>query len=248
MRYKVVVAYNGNHYYGWQSQPSKATIQATIENALKKITKKATPITSSGRTDAKVHALGQVFHFDTDLTMASNNHWVLAFNSNLPNDIHVISVESVSDQFHARFDVIKKRYEYHIETGPYHVLEYPFVYQFNKPLSVNQMIACSKCFIGTHDFTSFNATPLAIHANQVRTIETIDVISIDSKIIVGFEGKGFLHHMVLMLVAVMIEVGADRLSIERVKQLLESKDKNASRYKAMPHGLLLKKVWYPDED
>ena len=248
MRFKVVVAYNGNNYHGWQSQSKKGTVQETIENALLKITKIKTPIISSGRTDAKVHAFGQVFHFDSDIVMASTDNWVLAFNSNLPHDINVRSVTQVTDQFHARFSAIKKRYDYLIEMGPYNVLEYPFVYQHNKALDIEKMIECSQLFVGTHDFSAFNATPLTQIPNQIRTISRFDFEVKESKVRIIVEGTGFLHHMVLMLVQPIIEVGANRLSIDEVKGFLLSKDKRASRYKAQAQGLILQKVWYPDEN
>ena len=159
IRYKCIVSYCGANYAGWQRQNGVNSIQATIEDAIKIITVKDTTIVGSGRTDAKVNARGQVFHFDSDIDM-SPYKWKGAINGFLPGDIHILSIEKVDDLFHSRFDVKEKKYTYRINMSEYDVFTKDTVYQYCRPLNVEKMIEASKCFLGTHDFTSYCSNSL----------------------------------------------------------------------------------------
>jgi tRNA pseudouridine38-40 synthase len=245
VRYKVTCAFNGYHYFGWQIQPQQPTIQACVEKALSTIAKSKISVIGCSRTDARVSALGFVFHFDSPIQIPQEG-FKQAFNSNLPSDIRVFLVEVVSSDFHARYDVLKKRYLFTIETGAFNVFEYQHVMQYNRPLDVESMQLAANYLVGTHDFTSYNATPLVIAESQVRTIDRLTVLKEDSKIKIIVESKSFLHHMVRMIVQTLIEVGAHRISIEQVERIKQAKDKRACPYNAPAEGLTLERVWYKE--
>lgn len=242
-RYKVVVSYIGKNYVGWQRQLNKKTIQGVIEKVIYKITNENITIVASGRTDSKVNARGQVFHFDSDVYM-ENEKWKYALNAYLPDDIYINSVKKVNELFHARYCVLYKEYEYVINLGEYDVFNKDYVYKCFYKLDIDKMIKASKYFIGLHDFTSFNASPIDKYPNQVREIYSID-FEVDNDLIkIKFKGNGFLRHMVRMLVACLIEVGRNKLSIDDVKKILDKKDKNAFNKNADAIGLTLNKVEY----
>jgi tRNA pseudouridine38-40 synthase len=245
MRFKVTVAYNGANFVGWQRQSKGRTVQKTIEDIISVILNKPAEITSSGRTDAKVSAVGQVFHFDSDLNIQPSQ-WQKALNAQLPEDIYIKDVCEVSDEFHARFNVVSKRYDYCIQTGNYDVLSYPFVFQLNRPLDLEKMRECAMLFIGEHDFTSFNATPLEMIPYQIRTIKRLDIIDEVERVRLIFEGKGFLRYMVRMITQVLIEVGLNRLTKDDVIRMFEENNKEACKLNAPPQGLTLVEVRYSD--
>ncbi len=243
MRYKVTVAYNGANFVGWQRQIKGRSIQKTIEDVISVIEKRPVEITGAGRTDSKVSAVGQVFHFDSQLNIAEEQ-WQKALNDLLPEDIYIKDIRAVSDDFHARFSVTSKRYDYCVQTGEYDVFSYPYVYQLNKPLDLDKMRECSQLFIGEHDFTSFNATPIETISYQVRTIQRLDIVDEGEKVRLIFEGKGFLRYMVRMITQVLIEVGLNRLQISDVSRMFELNHKEACKLNAPPQGLTLIEVRY----
>lgn len=245
MRLKVTVAYNGANFVGWQRQTKGRTVQKTIEDIISVILNEPTEITSSGRTDSKVSALGQVFHFDSDLNIQPSQ-WQKALNTQLPSDIYIKDVCEVSDEFHARFHVVSKRYDYCIQTGDYDVLSYPFVFQLNRSLDIEKMKQCATLFVGEHDFTSFNATPLEMIPYQIRTIKRLDIVDEGERVRLIFEGKGFLRYMVRMITQVLIEIGLNRMNQEDVIRMFELKSKEACKLNAPPQGLTLVEVRYND--
>lgn len=243
MRYFITVSYDGTNYAGWQSQPGKVTIQQEIEKVLKKITKETILIHGSGRTDAKVHALGQVFHFDTSLEM-DDEAWVRALNSLLPLDIVAIHAQRVADEAHCRRDAIKKQYEYRMNMGEYNLFMRNFVFQLNKKLNVEKMIEASQYLVGTHDFSSFCANPKEEKENQVRTIYSIDFRLDKDLLTISFKGNGFMRYMIRMLVGGLIEVGKEKITPEHLKEVLDKQDKEACNYNSDPCGLYLVQVEY----
>lgn len=244
-RYKAVVSYDGSRYVGWQIQKNGLSIQQVIEDAIQAICLKKTPITASGRTDKKVHAYAQVFHFDSDFKLDAKG-WLKAINGHLPKDIHLSSLTETDESFHARFNVVSKQYEYRINLGEYSVFEQNYAFQPYYKLDVEAMRNASVVFMGTHDFSSFCANTHEETPNQIRTITRLDLIEENEHLRLIFEGDGFMRYMVRMITAVLIEVGRHRLSAEQVKEMLESKDKRACRYNAAPQGLYLVKVDYDD--
>ncbi|MGI6510039.1 MAG: tRNA pseudouridine(38-40) synthase TruA [Erysipelotrichaceae bacterium] len=243
MRYKCVVLYDGSSYSGWQKQADSLTIQQTIEKAIAKIVNHEVSIVASGRTDAKVHALGQVFHFDTEKKI---NNFKKAINSQLPKDIYIRSIEEVSEDFHSRFDAKYKKYEYIINNGEYNPCKANYSCHIKDKLDLELIKRAGRLFVGTLDFTSFNATKLTENENQVRTIYKISIREVNDYVYISFVGDGFLRYMVRMLVQTLIEVGLGNVSIDEVKQMLRKKDKTACSYNAQPQGLYLIEVGYDE--
>ncbi len=241
MRYKTTVSYDGTAYNGWQIQPSGITVQKVIQDALAKLTQQEITVTAAGRTDAGVHSYGQVFHFDCDRYFRDI---ATSINSQLPDDIHVISCEEVSNDFHSRFAAKWKCYRYLINTGSYDPLMRNHAYQLNARLDVERMKKAAEVFIGEHDFTSFNATKKTEIEDQVRTVYRIDVTEDGETVCLEFYGDGFLRHMIRMMVGTLIEVGKGNLQIEEVRNMLEVCDKNAVHYNAPACGLYLMKISY----
>ena len=247
MRYKATVSYDGSNYFGWQSQSDVVNIQDTIEEALKSIHKREVRITGSGRTDRGVHAVGQVFHFDSDLNI-SEESWVRAINANLPGDIHILKVEQVSDDFHARFDVVRKRYDYYLNTGEYDVFSRDHILQFGQPLNIERMQEAKEILIGRHDFSSFSANSFEETPDQVRNLEVLEIEENENIIHFIFIGDGFMRYMVRMIVGALIEIGRNRMDKDELKEILNSRNKNARRCKAGAEGLYLSEVVYYQEE
>ena len=241
MRYKCIVLYDGSRYYGWQKQVGLLTIQETIENAIAKIVNHDVSIVASGRTDAKVHALGQVFHFDTEKKITNLKK---AINSQLPKDIYIKNIEEVSADFHSRFDAKYKKYEYVINNGEYNPCKANYSCHIKDILDLDLIKKASKLFIGTLDFTSFNATKLTENENQIRTIYQIVLRKEDDLVYISFIGNSFLRYMVRMIVQTLIEIGLGKVSISEVQLMLNKKDKTVCSYNAEPQGLYLVEVSY----
>ncbi len=243
IRYKCTLMYDGTNYNGFQSQINGTSIQDEVEKVLAKICDQPIKIVASGRTDAKVHAYGHVFHFDTDRHM-SIYKFKYAINGLLPKDIQITEMEEVDELFHARYCVASKQYDYLIKTGDYDVFWRNYSCYERYPLDIESMKKASRLFIGEHDFTSFNASPLSEFPDQRRFIEKIDIRQEQDIIRISFVGEGFLRYMVRMLSACLIEVGKKRLTIEELKKIMDKKDKKAARFNAPAQGLYLMKVNY----
>lgn len=241
IRYKCVVMYDGTNFHGFQVQDELRTVQLEIENVLKIICKKEIRIYPAGRTDTGVHALGQVFHFDTEIDMPNWN-MKNAINSRLPRDIHILSAEHVDMDFHARFSVHSKEYKYLIDIGEYNPLNGNYRYYYRHKLNLNKMIEASKVFVGEHDFKSFTKNHEL--ENTVRNIYSIDFDVKDTLITITFKGNGFMHNMVRIIVAMMIEVSNDRMTINRLKEIMEAKNRLLAPKIAPPNGLYLVSINY----
>lgn len=244
-RYKVLLSYDGHNYHGWQSQQRDITIQDTIQEALSIIHKQPIKIVGSGRTDAGVHALNQVFHFDSELNI-SEDKWPLAINTLLPKDIYIKKVEQVNSDFHARFDAIGKKYRYYLNMGEYDPFMKDHIYQLGYKLNLKLMREAANIFIGKHDFSSFCQNSYDEIADQTREIYGISITNDNDIVCFEFVGDGFMRYMVRMLVQTLIEVGKERLPIADVKMMLDACNKKACPYNAKPEGLYLVDVYYPE--
>lgn len=243
MIYKAIVAYDGWNYAGWQKQANALGIQEVIEKALSKINRKETTITASGRTDAKVHALGQVFHFEPLDTMSPKAYFN-ALNTMLPKDIRIQSIERVDDSFHARFSVKSKRYDFVCTTNQTDPFSYRYKQLVWENLDIERMKEATQYLLGTHDFTSFCSSRVEEKKPKTKTITRIDIQVEGRDIRTIFEGTGFLRYQVRMMMGTLIEVGKRRLDPMDVKRILDAKNKNACRYNAQAQGLYLVKVNY----
>lgn len=241
---KCVVSYDGTQYKGWQIQPGMNTIQKQIEEALAKMHgNQRVEINGSGRTDAQVHALGQVFHFETDKKMEMSQ-WKYTLNRLLPKDIRIKEVTLEKDDFHARFSCVSKRYDYYISLND----ENPFVRNYmcieKRELDLEAMKKAAEVFVGCHDFTSFTSSKIHEEKNRVRTISECSVHGFDDHIQLIFRGDGFLRYQVRMMSQTIIEAGLHHIEIEDVKKMLDAQDKHVCRYKAKACGLYLVEVNY----
>ncbi len=243
MRFLLKFAYDGTAYCGYQSQPNLITIQECLEKALTKINNgKKTTITSTGRTDKGVHALTQYGHTDLDVNITEKK-LRRAMNSNLPADIHVIETKIVPDDFHARYNVKSKEYQYYINIGEYNPIERNYVFQYNYTLNIDAMLDAIKVFKGTHDFRAF-VTDNKDKENCVRTITNATIEKQGNKIIITFEGNGFLRYQIRNMVGILIKVGENKISTEDVEKILASKDRTTSGKTAPAQGLYLTKITY----
>ncbi|MBU5678094.1 tRNA pseudouridine(38-40) synthase TruA [Alkaliphilus sp. MSJ-5] len=240
----VEIQYDGTNYSGWQIQPNSRTIQEEIMRALKKLTGKELSINGSGRTDAGVHAYGQVASFILESNIPVDR-LPLAFNSNLPNDISIINAMEVPMDFHARYSAIGKRYIYHIYEGRYrNPLLRNYSYHVHYKLDHKKMRDGAKLLLGTHDFRGFMSSGSSVE-NTVRTIRNLDIIIKDNSLYVYIEGDGFLYNMVRIITGTLVEVGMGKISIEHINRALETKDRTVAGHTAPPQGLFLDKVFYP---
>ncbi len=243
-RVKCTISYDGTLFSGYQVQVDKRTVQSEFEKVLKHIHKGSTVrIAASGRTDAGVHAKGQVIHFDTNLMILPAN-WKKALNSTLPEDISVMDVEIVDNHFHSRFDAKGKEYRYYIdlskERNPFN-RNYAFHYPY--PLDVNRMVQASSYLIGTHDFTSFCSAKTDVE-DKVRTIMNIECIQNESQLTLCYRGNGFLYNMVRILTGTLLEIGAGAREPEDLPNILEAKNRNRAGKTAPAQGLFLWEVFY----
>lgn len=247
MRLKATVSYDGSGYAGWQRQDNALGIESIIMDVMERIHHHPVEITGSGRTDAGVHAIAQVFHFDSELKM-SKEQWRRAMNALLPADIRIQDVEKVREDFHARFDAISKRYDYYLSYD----VDNPFLQRYRAfyrgRLNIERMKECAALFVGTHDFTSFTSSRIDPRKSRVRTITMCAIEETADGLHFRLEGNSFLRYMVRMIVGTLIEAGRYRLSVQEVKAMLEAKDKEACRYKAPGSGLYLVEVRYPEEE
>lgn len=243
MAIKCIVSYDGTQYKGWQVQPGLKTIQGEIEQVLSMIHNHPVSIVGSGRTDTHVHALAQVFSFQSELELEPEQYQN-KLNRMLPKDIRILKAEKVSDEFHARFDCIWKRYDYLVSTDPYNPFTQNYMGKCFNELDIDKMQEAAKCFLGTHDFTSFTSAKIHEDKNRVRTITRCEIIRHPSHIQMIFEGDGFLRYQVRMMAQTILEAGLNRLEASKVKEMIEAKDKHVCRYKADPCGLYLVEVHY----
>ena len=243
MRFLIKFSYDGTNYSGFQAQKGLDTIEKRINEALTKINNgKKTSITATGRTDKGVHALSQYGTADISVNITEKK-LKKAMNSNLPEDIHVIETSIVDDDFHARYNVKEKTYKYILNQGEYNPLERNYVFQYNYDLDVKSMKEAIKYFLGKHDFRAF-VTDNKEKDNCIREITKVDIKEEDKKIIFTFTGDGFLRYQIRNMVGILIRVGENKLPPEKIKEILESKDRTKSGKTAPAEGLYLVDVKY----
>ncbi len=245
-RIKCTVSYDGTAFNGYQVQPGQRTVQGVLEKALTKVHKgKFVKVISSGRTDAGVHAIGQVFHFDTDFSIPEEK-WPVVLNSILPDEVVIVSAKYVQDDFHARYSVKQKQYRYKVMLGerrsPF-TRDFSLYYPYQLDLEAIQIAA--HYFIGEHDFTSFCSTKTD-KEDKVRTIHNIKVEQDDLELTFSFTGNGFLYNMVRIIVGTLLEVGSGRKKPEEIPVILNKRDRKAAGKTAAAHGLYLWQVQYEE--
>lgn len=238
-----MVQYRSDGYSGWQVQKNRPTIGGAIEAALARITGETVSVVGAGRTDAGVHALGQVAHFRLRRSRAADR-LLKSLNGVLPAQIRVLRLSVAPAAFHAQKDAVRKRYIYRVYNGP--VLS-PFlegrVQQVYRPLSPEAMRRASGLIVGTHDFSGFTASASQVR-NRVRTVFVSRWQRKGRHFSYRIEGDGFLHHMVRNLVGTMLQIGHGKRPARDMTMILESRDRRLAGPTAPAHGLFLARVWY----
>ena len=244
---KLTLAYDGTAYAGWQLQPGQRTLQGTLEAALARITRETIRVRASGRTDAGVHALGQVVSFHTESSLPADV-FVRALNAELPDDMVVLAVAEAPVGFHAIRDAVRKRYRYLLHDGPVHdVFRRHQVWHYRQSLDAAAMHRAAQALLGKHDFRSFeSAWPQ--RTSSVRTIFEISVvrgISGDENLIaLEVEADGFLYNMVRAIVGTLVEVGRGTRDESWPAEVLAAQDRRVAGMTAPPQGLFLLRVEY----
>lgn len=242
--YRIILQYEGTKYQGWQRQDSTDnTIQGKLEALLTKMCGEPVEIQGSGRTDAGVHAFGQVanFHGKTELSAEEIMEYM---NRYLPEDIGVIKVEQVPERFHSRLNAKGKVYRYRVMTGNVpHVFDRKYVYEHPEKLDVAAMRRAAEQLLGTHDFKSFTSTKRG-KKSTVRTIESIEITENGDEVSFAYKGDGFLYHMVRILTGTLLEVGEGKRSFEEIPEILEAKNRENAGFLAPAKGLALMEVFY----
>jgi tRNA pseudouridine38-40 synthase len=247
-KYKLILAYDGTEYGGWQIQKNAISIQALVQEALSTVLRTPIQVTAAGRTDAGVHARGQVAHFTSALPL-NVARLQNSLNGLLPHDIRMLYTEKVPSTFHARYSVMTKEYHYHLHLD--RVMD-PFKRLYSThiltPLNTTLMQEAAELFIGTHDFTTFanEAAEGSAAKNPIRTLKRLDLIQEKGGIRLEFEGDGFLYKMVRNLTGTLLDVGRSKITPEAIPLLLQAKDRRLASAAAPPHGLFLIKVVYPE--
>ncbi len=249
---KLTLAYDGSAFHGWQIQPGVPTIQGAITDAVRKITQEQMSIHGASRTDAGVHALGQVANFKTQSTLATEE-FQRALNALLPPGIRVVAAEEMGADFHARWQALEKTYQYRIFRGPVvSPFEYGRVLHYPYPLDEAAMVEAAKLFAGEHDFTSFAASSGSEETDSdrspVREIYRSELIRYSEKAEMVYEvtGKSFLRYMVRKIVGTLLEVGRGKLRAQDIAGIFESRDRSKSGPTAPPEGLYLVALKYPE--
>lgn len=242
--YKIVVAYDGTRYKGWQTQKmTEATIQGKLEAILEKAVGYPVDVIGSGRTDAGVHAIGQVanFHLQESFTEEA---LLEMFNEYLPEDIAVLSVEEVPERFHSRFSAVEKTYRYRIHRDKIsNVFERKYVYTYTEPLHIENMKKAAGYMVGTMDYTSFCGNK-HMKKSAVRSVYEIRLEADEKEIKILYRGNGFLQNMIRIMTGTLIEVGQGKRKPEDIPKLIEAKNREAAGYTAPAQGLMLMEVKY----
>jgi tRNA pseudouridine38-40 synthase len=265
--WKLTLTYDGTTFHGWQVQPHLSTIQGALQRAIAQVTGESTLPQGSGRTDAGVHALGQVASFALTAPIPAEN-LLRALNHALPASIRVLSAKPVPTSFHARHGVLQKTYEYRIferrlalNPAP-HTPERicspflaPYAWDCRWPLTLEPMQQAAAALCGTHDFTSFSASDPDLTQrstqddepggrNPIKTLHTSTITRQDDLLIYRVTGNGFLHHMVRNIVGILIDIGRGALTPADIPRILAARDRSAAGPTAPPQGLYLVEVIY----
>ncbi len=249
---KLVLAFDGTAYSGWQRQTTGATVQETVEQAVAKMTLESVQLHGAGRTDAGVHALAMVANFATDSTIPPAG-FLKGLNSILPNDIRVMAVEEMPADFHARISAKGKRYTYRfVVTSIMEPCQRLYATHIYPLLDIERMRSCLPLLLGEHDFSSFEASG-SRDKNFSEGRGAKRIISEAELHLVGetrgmyeftLSGDGFLRHMVRNIMGTLFEIGKGRLTVDEFQEILDARDRTKAGATAPPQGLFLKEVFY----
>lgn len=246
LRLKLLIAYDGRPFRGWQSQASGDAVQDFIEAAFVKITGTRVTVHGAGRTDAGVHALGQVAHVDLPLPTLAPGRWAPALNANLPAEIRILRATRASHGFHARFGACGKVYTYRIWNASFmHPLELGRAWHMPTDLDFSVIKECAAMFVGEHDFAGFAANRGHPVQSTVRKISSIRATRRGPSIVIRFQGTGFLYKMVRMLTGTIVRCGQGKAEPTLISDLLDRPGAAKTNWSAPADGLYLTRVLYP---
>lgn len=243
MRYFIKLAYKGTKYHGWQCQPDADSVQETLNKALTMLLKTPIDIIGAGRTDTGVHAQQMYAHFDFENEI-DTPQMVHKLNAFLPKDIVIFEILKVSDDAHARFDAIKRTYEYHIHTMK-DAFENDGSYQFGQPLNLNLMNKACEILFRHTDFECFSKTNTDVRTFNCAIYEAYWK-QIGTKIVFTITADRFLRNMVRAIVGTMINIGTGKINLADFEKILESKDRSKAGFSVPAHGLYLTKIEYKE--
>lgn len=245
MRIALILEYDGSGFHGWQQQIELRTVQGVLEEALSRVADEPIQVICAGRTDTGVHANFQVVHFDTDVER-DLYAWQAGTNHFLPDDVAVKSVYFVDETFHARYSAKQRTYRYVIANQPFKpAIKRNYLTWASAPLDAVQMNEAAQVLLGEHDFSSFRAAGCQAKT-PIRTIDEISVTRQGDQVITVIKANAFLHHMVRNIMGVLISIGAGKQPVDWIKEVLEAKDRTVADVTALPNGLFLEHVLYPN--
>lgn len=244
MRIALGIEYHGYDFYGWQAQNNLPTIQGHLETALTKVAAHPVSLVCAGRTDAGVHALGQVVHFDTDAIRTSRS-WVLGASTHLPSSIAVRWTQEVDENFHARYSALSRCYQYIIYNHPVRpAILAKHVSWYHVPLDAERMHHAGQYLLGENDFTSFRSTQCD-SKSPMRNVQKLKVSRQGNFICIEIQANAFLHHMVRNIVGTLVPIGAGLYPPDWITAVLQAKDRKKALETAPATGLYLNRVEYP---
>ncbi len=240
------IEYDGAAHYGWQRQRDVPSVQLHLENALSKVANTRVDVQCAGRTDAGVHATGQVVHFDCD-NLRPERAWSMGVNANLPNSVAVTWCKQVDDDFHARFSATHRRYRYIIYNDKLRpaILQGGVTHEYRE-LDAAKMHEAARPLVGEQDFTSFRAAHCQSNS-PFRNITHIRVSRQGRYVIIDIRANAFLHHMVRNIAGSLMAIGAGEQPVEWISELLAARDRTRAAATAKPNGLYLVDVTYPEK-
>lgn len=246
MRIAMLLEYDGTSFVGWQAQEGLRAVQSEVELALSKVADHPIEVVCAGRTDAGVHAKGQVIHFDTE-AVRSHYAWMMGANAYLPEDISSLGACSVSEDFHARYSAVARRYHYYIDNRPMRpAVMRQNVTWFRHPLNMVWMQQAAEQLLGEHDFSAFRGKDCQARS-PMRCIQHIKFFKEGDFIVMAVEANAFLHHMVRNIVGVLLPIGTGKKPVSWAKEVLLSCDRKQAGITAPASGLYLQKVIYPKQ-
>ena len=248
-RYKMTLAYDGTHYGGWQVQHNAVSIQVLVEQAISTVLRTFTTVIGAGRTDAGVHAQGQIAHWESHQS-CDLFRCLRSFNALLPPDIRILKIEETSSDFHARYSAVSKEYHYHLYLdrimSPFKRL---YTHHVLYPIQLSLLQDAAAYFVGTHDFTSFanDAHQGCAATNPMRTLSRLDIIPQEGGIRLEFEGNGFLYKMVRTITGTLLDVSSGKIPLKDLPEIFSARDRRRAGSTAPPQGLFLMRVNYSNE-
>ncbi|MBF0139023.1 MAG: tRNA pseudouridine(38-40) synthase TruA [Magnetococcales bacterium] len=242
-RYRLLLEYDGSHFSGWQRQPDQATVQGVLEQQLLPLCGHPVLVVGAGRTDAGVHALGQVAHFDTPHPR-DPQVFVRALNATTPEQVTVLKCQEVTDDFHARFSARYREYHYRLHLRPTpSAIQRHRSWHIGRPLDINAMLQAGHSLLGIHDFSAFRAASCQAKS-PIRNLYRLEISRHNDELTMIFGANGFLHHQVRNMVGSLLQTGTGRWSAQQFHQVFASRNRNLAAATAPPWGLYLTRVAY----